>query len=475
MVDGAIDEAAAVAAAPATPRSKLRRKPGEIATLRLVAFSSPTLPLVASLVPVAFLLPPFYTGELGMSLATWSLVLLVSRFFDVCVDPFVGLLCDRFPSRWGRRRHWIVLATPIVMIGAAMLFMPKLFMAHPTPAFAIAATILSHFGYTVASLNSYAWSGELSDDYHQRTRILGWRGVVFQFSPVLALVIPAILERLDPAATNGDKVASIGWMIVILMPITVLLSFSSMGERPRAAAPRREKQSLLAGVKVLAGNRLLLRVLAVMLLQATPLAVMMSINIFYVSFVLEAPGLGATLLLVPFVTSLASTPLWMWLAKGREKHKVLAVAYFLTALVMSSFLWLGAGDVIPFVVITFLSGLCGGTLFLLQSILTDVVDTDADQGGEQRTGTFFALLETVAKLGPSLVMIAVFPILQWAGFDPTGKHNTPQSIAAVKYAFALGPTLPILISAWIMWRFPLGAAAVAAVRARIEARTKAAC
>ncbi|MDB5446284.1 MAG: melB, partial [Phenylobacterium sp.] len=383
MVDGAIDEATAVAAAPATKRARLKRKAGGISALRLLAFSSPTLPLVASLVPVAFLLPPFYTGELGMSLATWSLVLLVSRFFDVCVDPFVGMLCDRFPSRWGRRRHWIVLATPIVMIGATMLFMPKLFMAHPTPAFAIAATILSHFGYTVASLNSYAWSGELSDDYHERTRILGWRGVVFQFSPVLALVIPAILERLDPAATNGDKVASIGWLIVVLMPLSVALSLASVGERPRAApAPTGEKQRLLAGLKILIGNRLLQRVLAVMVLQAAPLAMMMSINIFYVTFVLQAPGVGATLLLVPFLTSLISTPLWMRLAKGREKHKVLAVAYVLTAMIMSSFLWLGAGDVVAFAVIIFFSGACGGTLFLLQSILTDVVDTDLAESGE---------------------------------------------------------------------------------------------
>lgn len=463
MVDSATEEWADVAPA-AAAGSKRRRQPGAISTPRLLAFSSPAIPLMGAIIPVSFLLAPFYTGELGMSLTTWGLVLLVSRLFDIAVDPFIGIACDRFGSRWGRRRHWLVLATPIVMIGAALLFMPQVFTARPGFAFATLATIVLHFGYTVYSLNHTAWGGELSDDYHERTRIMGWRGVLDGVAPLLALGAAATMEWIDPATSNAQKVAVAGWLAIGLLPVMTVVALASTGERPVARSAARQKVKLWAGLKLLLANRVLLRLLGVLMLHIAPMAVMTAVNIFYVSFVLEAPGLGASLLMVAFTCALISVPLWMRIAKGREKHRVLALSYLANAVIMSGFLFLGAGDVWLFLGLTMLTGLCNGTSFLIRSILTDVVETDAAQAGGPRTGTFFAVLETVAKLGPTLVMAGLFPLLELFGFDPTGRHNTPQSIDVVRYAFSLAPTLPMLAAAALLWRFPLGSKELAALR-----------
>src|SRR5690606_16695464 len=83
--------------------------------------------------------------------------------------------------------------------------------------------------------------------------------------------------------------------------------------------------------------------------------------------------------------------------------------------------------------------------------VADVVDTDLLVTGEQRTGTFFALTELTQKFVPTIAMVFVFPLLQWAGFDPASKTNSPESIAALRYMFGLIPPVPMILTAILLY------------------------
>jgi glycoside/pentoside/hexuronide:cation symporter, GPH family len=459
------------AVAPAKPDGKARRRFDfdHLTNWQLIAFALPALPLMALQLPVGFLLPPFYTGELGISLTDWGLIILVARLWDAATDPFVGILCDRLPSRWGRRRHWIVASIPLLIIGAALLFLPQLFTAHVTPLYVLAGMLVINMGTTLLGLNSVAWGGELSDDYHERTRIMAWRGAISAIAPLVALMIPAAVEITNPTASTGFKVAMLGWGMLALIPVAILLSVFSVGERAPAPIIREKGPGIWVCLREMFTNPLLLRVVGVLVLYAVPISVLASMNVFYVSYVLKAPGISSSLILIPLLSSMLSVPIWARIAKGREKHRVIACGYVVMACVHSAFLFLGRGDVLPYAVLTFALGLCSGTLFLMQSIMADVVDSDTIKTGVQRTGTFFAVMETMAKLAPSLAVTALFPFLQFMGFDPSGKHNTAASIDVVKYCFSLAPTIPILIGAALMWNFPLGVKRQRELRAEIDA------
>jgi len=84
----------------------------------LVAYGFMTLPLAIAGLPLAIFIPPFYTQELGLDLTTVGMVLMAARISDVLTDPVIGALSDRFPTRWGRRRPWIVAGTPVMMLGS---------------------------------------------------------------------------------------------------------------------------------------------------------------------------------------------------------------------------------------------------------------------------------------------------------------------------------------------------------------------
>src|SRR5690606_4799847 len=133
------------------------------------------------------------TGELGLTLGQWTLIVLVSRVFDMAVDPVIGVLCDRVATRWGRRRHWLVIGAPIMMLACVMLFIPQVFTSQMTVPYAMIAMCLMQAGVTIFGLNHQAWAAELSDDYHERSRIMGWRALLGGIAPLLAFGIPAII------------------------------------------------------------------------------------------------------------------------------------------------------------------------------------------------------------------------------------------------------------------------------------------
>jgi len=91
----------------------------------LFAFSFPAVPISAMGLPLVVHLPPFYAGTLGLGLTTVGAIFMLARFWDVFTDPVLGIVSDRYETRWGRRRHWIVISVPIMLIAVVMVFMPQ--------------------------------------------------------------------------------------------------------------------------------------------------------------------------------------------------------------------------------------------------------------------------------------------------------------------------------------------------------------
>ena len=97
-----------------TEKSALERP---LTTWELSAYSGIAMPMAAMGMPVAVYLPRFYSEGLGLSLATVGLIFTLARIWDLITDPIMGLVIDRFESRWGRRKHWIALSIPVLIYG----------------------------------------------------------------------------------------------------------------------------------------------------------------------------------------------------------------------------------------------------------------------------------------------------------------------------------------------------------------------
>src|SRR5690606_41813197 len=67
----------------------------------------------------------FYTDIFGMEAKVVGTMFLITRVWDSCFDPIVGIFADRTNSKWGKFRPYILyVAIPFAIIGAFTFYTP---------------------------------------------------------------------------------------------------------------------------------------------------------------------------------------------------------------------------------------------------------------------------------------------------------------------------------------------------------------
>ena len=117
---------------------------------------------------------------------------MIARFWDIFTDPFMGALVDRYPSKWGRRKHWIVIGIPILMLASWYVFIPS--EGEKTPIYLIFWLFILYLAYTFVGLTQQAWGVDLTSKYNERSQVYGWREIGSIFGMMAVLAFPAILE-----------------------------------------------------------------------------------------------------------------------------------------------------------------------------------------------------------------------------------------------------------------------------------------
>jgi Na+/melibiose symporter-like transporter len=434
---------------------------------QLWAYALPGASISALGLPLAVHLPAFYAKEMGVSVAAVGMIFMISRFWDVFTDPMLGVLSDRFPSRWGRRRHWIVLSVPIIALSVFFVFMPIKFV-EPTlqSIYLLIWLLFMYIGWTMLTLSHLSWGAELSPNYDERSRIQGAREMFIVIGMVIVLALPSIIEQ-----RGGDypsQMAAMAWFVILSLPVFVAISVTMVGERQ--AAPTRHTPWREA-VTVLMQNRPLQLLLAADIALGIGGGTVASMFVFIMD---HALGLGEwrnVILLVYFLSGFACVPLMIWLTYKLGKHRALcaSVIFNMSTLPLLFFLPQGAVGLAFFLWVIF--GLnYAATPFIMRAILPDVADHDYLQTGEQRTGLFFSLLTLTNKIGQALAIGIAYTLLGWIGFDAQGE-NSPQITQGVLTIYIILPTILNLVVVAFMWNFPLDSKAQQDLRTAIQAKT----
>jgi Na+/melibiose symporter-like transporter len=418
----------------------------------IAAYVLPTAPLAALGLPLVVYVQPFYISVLGLDQNAVAFVLFAARLLDLFIDPVIGWMGDSTRTRWGRRRPWIVASVPPFVAGVFLLFIPPL---DATITYFAVWVVISYLAYSVAGISHIAWGAELSTVYHERSRVQGWREFAAVAGFLMVLLLPVLLEVFDPSATPHDKLAIMGWFILIAMPVSVAILLAGVPEPPLTDG-KAHKLDVGAAIRLIATNSALRKLLAADLLQGLAPGITGALFIWMVSYYFELPKQYSSLLFIYFVAGLFFIPLWIRLSYRMTKHRTLCVAMAYAAAITPLMLLLPKGN-FPVIAAAFvIFGVTyGAGGFLLRSIMADVVDVDTLATGRERSGLFYSLLVMTNKLGYATSSL-IIPVLSLVGFraEP-GAVNTPEAIQHLAYVFVGFPCLFLLLTIWVMWNFPI--------------------
>lgn len=406
--------------------------------------------------PVYVFLAEFYAADRGLTLGFIGAVFIAVRLFDAVSDPLMGVVSDRLQTPLGRRRIWLVAGAPVVMLSVWCLFVP------PDPVgggWFVAFLFFLTLGWTVMLTPYFSWGAEITGDYAERGRVTIWRDSVGLVGTILA----AVLYGSAPDAGTG--LMWVAAMIVLVLPLSVAWCLRVVPE-PRDFS--RATTSIWSIFGVLRSEPLFLRLLGAYFINGAANALPATLFLFFVTARLEAPDWGGPLLVLYFGAAVLAAPFWSFALRRISKHRLWCLAMIYASGVFLCALTLGPGDVAWFAVICVLSGAAlGADLALPSAMQADLVDLDTARSGVQRTGAFFALWSLATKLALALAGGTALILLDVFGFSAQGASSNG-GLLVLGLLYALAPVLLKGLAIALMWRFPLDAAAQAALRARIE-------
>ncbi|MCB1645669.1 MAG: MFS transporter, partial [Pseudomonadales bacterium] len=424
------------------------------------------LPLAVIGYPLAIWIPAHYAGNLGISLAAVGTILMLARFTDVISDPIMGEISDRWHTRFGRRKPWVFVGMPVMMLGVYKLFIP------PEDAglvyFLIYLTLF-FLGSTIIALPHRAWGAELSPDYHQRSRVTAAREFFVLGGLMVAATVPMIIEItadgaavsevfgvilrdafgaftgdfgdkkiVDRATLTGPVLMGLAYTIILMLPVCVFIVLTFVKE---PAPSKKDAVPLKEGLKYLWKNGPMRRVLIIALMVVFGEAFRNAVSLFFIRDIIGVPTIGAAYFFY-FIAGLGAIPFWLWLGRKIGKHLAFMCTLITVAVVSFANLFLSYGDYLTFFLLFTIKGFCfGGLQFLPVAMLADVVDVDTARSGGKRAGTYFAILGLTEKLAVALGTGISLNVVGLLGFDPSGgiAASTEAGVLSLRLVYCLGP------------------------------------
>jgi glycoside/pentoside/hexuronide:cation symporter, GPH family len=440
---------------------------GHIKNRTLFAYGLADMPIMLATMPMLLYLNKFYATDVGIDLIDLANIMLFARLFDLVTDPLVGYLSDHTRTRWGRRRPWMIASLPFLMMGVYKIFLP------PEGVgiwYVFTWLMVLWLGWTMLIIPYYAWGAELSPDYDERTRITGWRAAMGAFGSLVSITIPAIAVIWFELQGIAGIMKLTGIAVLIVIPIAVLITVSTVKENTKFTAP---SLPVMAGLKIMFNNGTFRWLVIAFMITNVGVAVLMPLNAFYITGVLEEPEASIPLLLFfTFLAGFLSVPLWVWISKLVGKHRAWIGGFLVVTSISPVYLFLGPGDfwlMAPFVIVSAIG--TGSFVALPNSMKADVIDIDAARTGENRAAIYFSAWSLVIKFANTAGSWLGLWALSLVGYNAkVMSENTPESIQGLQYVYAFLPSAIFILAAIVVWNYPLTRARQARIRAAIDRR-----
>jgi GPH family glycoside/pentoside/hexuronide:cation symporter len=287
---------------------------------------------------------------------------------------------------------------------------------------------------------------------------------------MLIALMPAVLEQYGNPS-HRDKVAAVGWMLVVLLPVAVLVCLRSM---PEPETPPPAHIGLRRAVAIVASNWALLRLLAANASITAAYAVVQALFVFFVTSTLQLGERTGFILFFLMVGGTAFIPVWVKLAERFSKHQTMQFAVLYGIFAPALLLFLPAGHLwLAALAFLFVGAITSAHELLPRTMMADVCDHDQAESGSERMGLYYSLLQLSSKLAAGLMASGIYVVLAWFGFDAKlGGENSQATVDNVRYLIVFTPIAAYLIVLLLMWRYPIDRARQKELRHIIDSRQR---
>jgi glycoside/pentoside/hexuronide:cation symporter, GPH family len=410
----------------------------------------------------------FYTDVFGLAPAVVGTMFLITRIWDSCFDPIVGIIADRTKSKWGKFRPYLLwVAIPFAVIGVLTFYTPdfdekgKIIYAYVT--YSLMMMIYSLINVPYASL-----LGVMSSDRKDRNTLSSYR-MVFAFGGSLLA-----LWLIEPLVNyfGGNLNSKTGWLatIAVFGIITTAFFWACFFWTKERIKPIDEEQANLkedlkdlvknrpwwillgAGIGALVFNSIRDGAAVYYFKYFVSSSVNFDFSLFGTDFHMTPTSIYLVLgQAANIIGVIAATPL----ANNFGKKKTFFGAMALAAILSLIFYFFGKEDVFLIMSFQVLISICAGCIFpLIWSMYADSADYSEWKQGRRATGLVFSASSMSQKFGWTIGGAGAGWLLGYYGFQ-ANVEQTATAQNGIQLMLSILPAIAAAISVAFIAFYPL--------------------
>ncbi|OIQ00040.1 MAG: MFS transporter [Zetaproteobacteria bacterium CG2_30_46_52] len=426
---------------------------------------------------------------MGMDPIYWGILFFVPRLFDALTDPIMGFITDNTRSRWGRRKPYIFIGA--IIAGVSYIAMWQIYPEDGQTYnffYFLGVSLIFYLGMTIFSTPFVAMGYEMSNDFHERTRLMAVSQWIGQWAWVIVPWFWIIIYDPDwfASSAEGARYLSI-WVGIacLLLAVIPALFCKTQDVKPENMLQLSKENfaknltTFLGGFTSIFKNLPFRKLCIATFLVFNAFNTVAGFSWFIIVYYMNQgdPGIAGTWPAWFGTMSALSTcflviPIITYLSQKVGKKNTFLISQSISILGYAMFWWCFQPEnpLLMFLPLPLFAFGIGGLFTLMMSMTADVCDLDELETGSRREGTFAAIYWWMVKFGFAVAGLMTGLILDMVGFNQTVKLQTPEALDGLRLAYILVPVIGTLIAMYVMKSYDLTEQKAHEIRAKLEAR-----
>lgn len=397
---------------------------------------------------VGFWLLFFYTDIYGISAAAAGTIMMIARFWDMAIDPIIGVVSDRTNTRWGKFRPYILFGAAPYAILAILTFTTPNFGEVGKIIYAGATYVLLMTAYAFINLPYSALGAVMSSDTYERAGLNTYRfiaGFIGQF------VVTGLALTLANFFGGGDKAQGFQYTLFLFAALSLVFFFITFKTtKERVQPPKEQKNSLKEDFGNLIKNRAWVILAIVGIVSFIMFAMQNAAIAYYFKYYLGREDNVQLFNVIGTVALIVALPLSKPLAKRFGNKNVFIGSSLISGLFFMLIYLPGITDLTTIYVFNIIAKMAyAPAVPLLWTMIADSADYGEWKSGRRSTGLYFSAAVFAQKAGWGIGAAIAGWILSISNFMPN-VTQTETAITGIKLLVSVIPGILYMSCALFM-------------------------
>ena len=357
----------------------------------LFAYSFQSFYLAGSFLLLFIFLPSFYNLSVGFALSTVGMIILISRVFDVFSDFIIGFLTERRFIKGLPKKNQILLGIFVFIFSIIGLYIIQ-----PNNYYwFIFYYNLALVSYSIAIIPYDSIVIDQKKIQHRRFYIAAIKEIFTILGVLAALIIPTALSKILSVELLNQEVIKITGLIIIILAIIGSMLFYLFFEEDNQF---HSKFISLKEIKLyLSQNKKISPFAVITFLNLLANNFTANLFIIFVSSYLGLSNYAGPLLILYFLITLISTPVWYHFGKNFSNMFLLQVGTIITIVGFFFVLFTNDNHWYLYLIVVLITGFgVGIDLIVPQTELAEILDQNTQNRLSQIFTALFSMIRKAA-------------------------------------------------------------------------------